>query len=232
MALQPISESGAVWSRSGYVREPPKRPLSVGGSYQVAATLLAESPRRPISDAGVRSDLGGFSRVEADRALSSAVVAYAGDSFLSLLNLRVLSQALSAYAPSTIVRSGAARPLSPSYLLFVPQPPAPPVDTSVPVVGNFNPTPGTPIARTGPISFEVTDDSGDFRRIFVVAFFPATGVTEVVHDGDGFRGHYAAGSSRSMIAGGFRYTLLRTSGWPGAPTIQTFAIDRAGNEAS
>ena len=37
---------------------------------------------------------------------------------------------------------------------------------------------------------------------------------------------------RTMIAGGFRYTVLRTGGWPGAPTIQTFAIDRAGNEAS
>jgi hypothetical protein len=232
MAVQPISQSGAVSSRSGYVREPPSRPLSVGGSYQVAATLLVEGARRPISDAGVRSDQGGFIRVEADRALSSALIGYADGSFLSLLNLRVLSQALSAYAPSTIMRSGAARPLSASYLLFVPLPPAPPVDASVPLVGNFNPAPGTPIVRTGPISFEVTDDSGDFGRIFVVAFFPSTGVTEVVHDGDGFRGHYVAGSSRTMIAGGFRYTLLRTNGWPGAPTIQTFAIDRAGNEAS
>ena len=59
-----------------------------------------------------------------------------------------------------------------------------------------------------------------------------TDPTHHVHDGDAFRGHYAASSSRTMIAAGFRYSVLRTGGWPAAPTIQTFAIDRAGNEAS
>lgn len=66
----------------------------------------------------------------------------------------------------------------------------------------------------------------------MVAFFPATGVTELVHDGDAFRGFYAATSSRTMIGGGFRFTVLRSGGWPGAPTIQAFAIDHAGNEAN
>lgn len=232
MALQPVSESGAVYSRSGYVREPASRVISVGGNYQVAGGMLAEGALRFISDAGARSDRGGFARVEADRVLSPALFSYAGGSFLSLLNLRILSPAAAAYVTERMVRAGATRALSPGYLEFIPAPPAPPVDESVPVVANFNPTPGTPIARTAPIAFDVTDDSGDFRRIFVVAFFPATGATEVVHDGDSFRGHYAAGSARTMIASGFRFTVLRTGGWPGAPTIQTFAIDRAGNEAS
>lgn len=231
MALQPVSESGAVYAPSGYAREAASRPLSVGGT-QVAGALLVEGALRFISDAGTRSDLGGFVRVEADRVLSPALLSYAGGSFLSLLNLRILSPALAAYVAERMVRAGATRPLSPGYLAFIPPPPAPPVDESVPVVANFNPAPGTPIARTAPIAFDVTDDSGVFRRIFVVAFFPATGATEVVHDGDSFRGHYAAGSGRTMIAAGFRYTVLRTGGWPGPPTIQTFAIDRAGNEAS
>ena len=232
MALQPVSESGAVYAPSGYVRQAASRLLSVRGSDQVAGTLLTDGALRLISDASARSDRGGFLRIEADRVLSPALSSYAGPSFLSLLNLRILSPAMAAYVSERMVRDGATRVISPGYLAFIPAPPAPPEDESAPVVANFNPAPGTPITRTAPIAFDVTDDSGDFRRIFVVAFFPATGATEVVHDGDSFRGHYAAGSGRTMIASGFRYTLLRTGGWPGAPTIQTFAIDRAGNEAS
>lgn len=231
MASQPIGESGAVYSRSGYVRDPATRLLSIGG-YEVAGTLLAEGARRPVSDAGVRSDVGGFLRVGADRPMAPALLQYATGGILSFLNLRFLSQALGAYAPGSMMRAGAARPVSPGYLAFIPPPPAPPADTTAPSVANFTPAAGTPIARTAAVSFDVTDESGDFRRIFVVAFFPATGVAEVVHDGDAFRGYYAASSSRTMIASGFRYSVLRTGGWPAAPTIQTFAIDRAGNEAN
>jgi hypothetical protein len=231
MATQPLSESGAVYSRGGYVGVSASRPVTIAGGFGVLG-ILAEGAHRPVSDAGLSLDRGGFVRAGNGRAMGQALAEYVTGGVVSILNLRLLSQALGAYVPGSMVRSNQSRALSPGYLAFIPPAPAPPVDASVPLVGNFNPAPGTPIARTGPISFEVTDDSGDFRRIFVVAFFPATGVTEVVHDGDGFRGHYAAGSSRTMIAGGFRYTLLRTSGWPGAPTIQTFAIDRAGNEAS
>lgn len=232
MALQPIGPSGAVYSGSGYVDLPPSRPISLGGTSQVAGSLLAQPPLRHISAAGVRADDGGFVRVEADRLLSLALAAYAGGSIISFLNLRLLSPAVASYVPESIVRAGALRPMSSGYLFFVPAEPPPPSDTTAPVVGNFTPSPGTPIARTAEVSFDVTDESGDFRRIFIIAFFAATGIAEVVHDGDAFRGFYAASSSRTMIAAGFRYTVLRTGGWPAAPTIQTFAIDRAGNEAN
>ena len=232
MATQPIGQSGAVYSRSGYVDQPASRPISIGGSYQIVGTILAQGATRPVSNAGVRSDHGGFARTGAARALSPALITYTAGSLISFLNLRVLSVALGSYVPGSMLRAGAARLISPGYLLFIPAPPAPPVDATAPTVGNFSPAPGTAIARTGPVSFDVTDESGDFQRIFVVAFFPATGVTEVVHDGDGFRGFYAASSSRTMIAAGFRYAVLRSGGWPAAPTIQTFAIDRAGNEAN
>lgn len=231
MATQPIGQSGAVYSRSGYPAFPAIRPISAGGAFPISGRTFY-SATRPLSSSGARADAAGFARVEADRPMSRALSTYVAGGIVSFLNLRVLSQALGAYAPGSIMRAGAVRLISPGYLLFVPPPPAPPVDATAPAVGNFNPAPGTPIARTGPVSFDVTDDSGDFRRIFVVAFFPATGVTEVVHDGDGFRGFYAASSSRMMISAGFRYTVLRSGGWPAAPTIQTFAIDRAGNEAN
>lgn len=231
MATQPLGESGATYARGGFVAVTASRPISVAGSYALVG-LLATGAARPLSDAGVRADLGGLVRASADRPVSPALSTYAGGGILSLLNLRLLSPAVVAYAPSGIVRSSPTRPLSPGYLAFLPSAPAPPVDTIPPVVGNFSPAPGTPIARTGPISFDVTDESGEFRRIFIVASFPTTGMTEVVHDGDGFRGFYTASSSRTMIAGGFRYTVLRSGGWPGAPTIQTFVIDRGGNEAS
>jgi hypothetical protein len=105
------------------------------------------------------------------------------------------------------------------------------LDTTAPVVDNFVPALGTPITSHQPIQFDVTDNSGQFRRVIVHAVF-ADGVTEVVHDGDQFRGYYLTDSSRVLIAGGLRYTALRAGGWPSAPTFNIFAIDASGNEAA
>jgi hypothetical protein len=80
------------------------------------------------------------------------------------------------------------------------------------------------------LQFDVTDDSGAFRRVIVCAVLD--GVTEVVHDGSTFLGNYAGGScSRAAISGGFRFVVLRDGGWPASPTIRVFAIDQQGNEA-
>jgi hypothetical protein len=155
-------------------------------------------------------------------------------SIVSFLNLRVLSTPLHSYSAASLLRTGPLRPISQCYEILVPSPVVvePPDDTTVPVVGNFVPTAGATISKATPIAFDVTDDSGQFRRIFVVATFAATGACEVIHDGDGFRGFYVASSSRMLIARGFRYTVARIGGWPAAPTIQTFAIDAGGNEAN
>lgn len=102
-----------------------------------------------------------------------------------------------------------------------------------PEVGNVSPAPGTPITTTTPLVFEVTDDSGTFRRIILAVAFSAgelAGVTEIAHDGDAFVGHYSTGCTRDPIAGGFRFTLLRAGGWPASPTLRVFAVDTAGNE--
>ncbi len=112
-----------------------------------------------------------------------------------------------------------------------PLPPPPPVpDTTPPVVSGFDPAPGTQIARNQTIQFDVTDDSGAFARIFVVAFFKLTGIQEVIHDGIGFVGFYSATSTRVVITNGFRYIVLRSGGWIEAPTIRVFPIDSSGNE--
>lgn len=103
-------------------------------------------------------------------------------------------------------------------------------DTTPPVIGNLSPAPGTTIASTDALSFDVTDNRGTFRRVIVAVYFPTTGITEMVHDGDVFVGYFVGSSSRVVIAGGFRYTILRSGGWIGSPTVRIFPIDLSGNE--
>ena len=109
----------------------------------------------------------------------------------------------------------------------------PPPPTPVPpVVGNFAPATGTAIAATTLLSFDVTDDSGLFRRIIVAAQFPNLGIYEVIHEGVGFAPKYrGAGNLQVAITNGFRYTILREGGWPASPSITVFAIDQGGAEA-
>lgn len=109
--------------------------------------------------------------------------------------------------------------------------PPPPLDEIAPEVGNVSPTPGTPIEATTPISFDVTDDSGAFRRVLVAVIMGGSGVPELAYDGDAFLGPYVASSSRVVIPDGFRFTLQRSGGWPSSPTVRVFPIDLGGNEA-
>lgn len=111
----------------------------------------------------------------------------------------------------------------------IPVPPVTP-DTTPPQVGNFDPAVGTEILSSQSISFDVTDDSGAFARIFVAALFAATGQQELIHDGDAFVGFYSPNSSRVPIANGYRYTVTRAGGWESTPTIRVFPIDSSGNE--
>ncbi len=103
-------------------------------------------------------------------------------------------------------------------------------DTVPPVLADYNPPLGTAIPRTGTVQFSVTDDQA-LRRVIVVAAYAATGIDELVFDGDGFRGAYASRSRRETIAGGYRYTVGRSAGgFPSAPRFQVFAVDTSGNE--
>lgn len=108
-----------------------------------------------------------------------------------------------------------------------------PVVPVPPIVSNVTPVAGTAVTARTPVGLDVTDDSGVFRRIMLVASFPTLGLLEVVHDGDNFAPLYAGtGNTREAIANGFRYTALRRGGWPASPTLIPFAIDQEGAEAA
>lgn len=96
-----------------------------------------------------------------------------------------------------------------------------------PLVGDYDPAPGTKLSRAQPLRFSVTDDQGALFTVLVAVAF-STGVAELAHDGTRFLSPYA-GSTRVPVAGGYRYTLVRSGGWPAAPTVQTIPIDTAGN---
>jgi hypothetical protein len=101
-------------------------------------------------------------------------------------------------------------------------------DVTPPIVGNVSPAGGTGIESTQVITFDITDES-ELAHVAVFASF-ADGTAEMIHDGDGFRGKYVGGANtRSAIAGGFSYSVLRIGGWLQAPTIEYLPIDSSGN---
>jgi hypothetical protein len=108
---------------------------------------------------------------------------------------------------------------------------APVVVTPIPpAISNVLPTPGTPVAVTDPISFDVTDLDG-FRSILVGAKFGGVLIEELVYNGTSFTAPYATGSTCTAIANGFHFSLARFDGWPGSPTITPYAFDTTGQES-
>lgn len=103
---------------------------------------------------------------------------------------------------------------------------------SGPSVQNFNPATSIAIGPTDPVSFDVVVGSNPFLDILVAVRLAGTNLYEVVWDGAGFAPLYGPQSQVQNIAGGYRFRVRRTAGWPGAPTFLIKAIDTAGNEAS
>lgn len=107
-----------------------------------------------------------------------------------------------------------------------------PGDQTPPVVSGITPAGGSTITPTTPVAFDVTDTVA-LRKTIVMVGFASAGVLEVAYDGAAFGPAYAAASSRSVIAGGAHYSLLRAGGWPAADlSVRVVAIDTGGNEAS
>jgi len=102
-------------------------------------------------------------------------------------------------------------------------------DTVPPTIGNFAPTPGTPLQRNTAVSFDVLDLSGLLR---VEVSVTLGGDRFVVHDGDTFVGQYVNLSTRSPIVDGFRFNVRHNGGWIEPPTFRVHAVDTSGNEAS
>lgn len=100
-----------------------------------------------------------------------------------------------------------------------------------PVVSNVTPIPGTPITPTTAIGLDVTDTQG-LRRVILTVAFPSVMLgEEVIHNGSGFAAIYSQGSTRTAITNGWRYSLVRSGGWPAAPVLTPYAFDVKGAEA-
>jgi hypothetical protein len=103
-------------------------------------------------------------------------------------------------------------------------------DEVPPTIENFVPAVGTPLKRSDSIRFDVLDNVSSLRRAEI--FVSLAGETYVVHDGEKFRGQFSNLSTRTPIAGGFRFTVKRNGGWTSPPTFEVHAVDTSGNEAS
>ncbi len=103
------------------------------------------------------------------------------------------------------------------------------VTGSAPTLSNFAPAASTNISGTQVLQFDVTDVDADMTRVILIGSYSGVVDKDIVHDGEAFGTHYSNGeNTKSVIANGFRYRVLRDDGWPGSPTILPFAYD--GNE--
>lgn len=101
--------------------------------------------------------------------------------------------------------------------------------TVPPVVGNWTPTVGAQITTTTPIGFDVTDAAG-LSQVIVYAV-AANGTTEQAFNGTTFTADYDAASTRTVISGGYRFSIRRDGGWTVAPQITVAAVNVNGIEA-
>jgi hypothetical protein len=56
----------------------------------------------------------------------------------------------------------------------------------------------------------------------VAARYAGTSGEEVVFDGEAFTARFLAGSARTLLSNGFRYSLARDLAWPGAPSFRAW----------
>lgn len=108
--------------------------------------------------------------------------------------------------------------------------PCPEPDDTPPEVTIISPSVGSTITPTTPLVLRVTDET-ELGRVLLYAKYRGKDAAEVIHDGGDYLPPYAH-SSRSEVPGGWQYTLRRTGGWPGSPSLYVRAVDRAGNEVS
>jgi hypothetical protein len=143
-------------------------------------------------------------------------ITYDGDGWLDDYTLHV--RAIDAGGTSTTTSS--------AYTLTDPPPPP---DVTTPELSNLSPAADSTIARSTAVEFDVTDDA-DLSLVIVGVLYSATGEYEVAHDGDAFAPRYVAKSTRTNISGGYHFKLIRTGGWPSAPTFRVRARDASNNE--
>lgn len=98
-------------------------------------------------------------------------------------------------------------------------------------VDTFTPPTGSAIDPiTGSLSFTVTDTLFPFRVAIVHVQFPSVSANhiEVAHDGVQFS-HLYSGSQMSFAPNGYQYVIDRVGGWPAAPTVIPWMVDKSGS---
>ncbi len=98
---------------------------------------------------------------------------------------------------------------------------APPIATLVSPAANAFIGPSTPIVVE-------TTDNVLLGRVFLVARMPGVALEELIYQGTRFTPPYAALSTKTTISGGFRFTVIRSAGWPSSPTIDAYLVDSSG----
>ena len=79
----------------------------------------------------------------------------------------------------------------------------------------LTPDSGAPQSPTDPIVFDVTD-ADEALTDLLISLRHDTGIVELVHDGTAFTAFYSAGSTRTPITDGFRFSIVRVGGWTDA----------------
>jgi hypothetical protein len=105
----------------------------------------------------------------------------------------------------------------------------PPV--AAPLVSNIIPAAGAALTPKTVVKLDVTNETGVFRLIELVAYFPKLNLREVIWDGVSFGPAYDnAQKAKSAITNGFHFEFARNNGWPMSPTILPRAINLTGEE--
>lgn len=104
-------------------------------------------------------------------------------------------------------------------------------DPQEPQITNVTPALLSTITPSTEIAFDLTDNDTLTMTVIMVRYSP-TDNYQVIWDGTAFASDYDANSTRTPIAGGFRYSLRHDAGWPNSPTIRVAAVDRNANLAT
>lgn len=103
----------------------------------------------------------------------------------------------------------------------------PSIEITPPVAAVASPTIGSTLAaKTTPLVIDVTDAS-TIKRVIIYATFSDGTNPEMVYDGTSFTTAYDASSARSVIGGGYEYSVVRDLGWRTNPTLYVYALDDA-----
>jgi hypothetical protein len=96
-------------------------------------------------------------------------------------------------------------------------------------IANADPAGGSDITNTQVLTFDVLDTETELGRVLIGIMYPGmAGATELAWDGTTVCGPFLV--TVVPIEGGRRYSVLRTGGWPSAPTVRVFVTNLGGRE--